>query len=59
MYTSFLHAVLLWPGRPLMSASAVLCALQLAVVYLMLWTMPPLVADALGDRPPSLRRRNR
>ncbi|MFD9592504.1 hypothetical protein ACFWA9_07050 [Kitasatospora sp. NPDC059973] len=53
MYTSFLHAMLLWPGRPL------LAALQLASIFLMLWSMPPLVADALGDRPPRLRRPNR
>ncbi|MFJ1795289.1 hypothetical protein [Kitasatospora griseola] len=59
MYTSFLHAILLWPGRPLLSASALLATLQLAVIFLMLWSMPPLIADTLGDRPPRLRHRNR
>ncbi|MGV9268347.1 hypothetical protein ACWDRR_27195 [Kitasatospora sp. NPDC003701] len=59
MYTSFRHAMLLWPGRPLLAASALLAALQLASIFLMLWSMPPLVADALGDRPPRLRRPNR
>ncbi|MFI9787351.1 hypothetical protein ACIHEI_28180 [Kitasatospora sp. NPDC051984] len=59
MYPNFLHVVLLWPGRPLMFASAVLGALQLAVIILLLWLTPPLVADALGDRPPRIRRQNR
>ncbi|MFH9351207.1 hypothetical protein [Kitasatospora sp. NPDC017646] len=48
--------MILWPSCALLSASAALGAAQLAVVYLLLWSMPPLVADTSAPRLPRPRR---